>query len=196
VSYAKAQAVSVGQTTGYAQGIIMGPGECACNPVLRTVSVPVTVEVPTSLKVLSIGVLPTGTSGDYGCKPGYDYGIAVDIKYQVLDQESPAQPIKNASMVPHEHVVWSDGTVSDNDVGPTRISTTSHTTAADGTFHDAPVLFCSALPSVTKSNTQTLTIILNNQTYTVRKQTMNFSATTLPGHGSLKNDLGDINASR
>ncbi len=173
------------------------PPQCDLGSRMQSVTVSITVQVPTSLKVLSVNVLPTGTTGDYGCKPGFDYGIAVDVKYQVLDQQTPtAKPIATASMTPHEHIVWSDGTVSDTNVGPTRISTTSGTTAPDGTFHDAPFLLCSALPSVTRSNTQTLTIILNGQTYKVRTQKVTFSATTLPGHGTAKNDLGDINASR
>jgi len=153
--------------------------------------------VPGSLKVISTTVLATGTSGDYGCTPGYDYGISIDVKYQVLDTQSTPQPINSATMVPHEKVVWSDNTTTDIDIGPTRISTTSHTTASDGTFHDAPVQMCSALPSATKSNTQTITtIIWNGHTYTVRTQQMTFTATTLPGHGTAKNNLNDINVTR
>jgi len=158
----------------------------------------VTVQVPTSLTVLSTNVLTTGGSSvpDHGCVPGFDYGISVDIKYEVWDQQSPPRPIQNATMVPHEHVVWANGQINDNDIGPTRISTTSHTTAADGTFHDAPVQMCSALPSATDSNTQTITIILSGSSYTVRTQRISFSATTLPGHGTVTNDLGDINKTR
>jgi len=47
------------------------------------------VQVPTSLSVSSVSVLPTGTSGDHGCDPTSDFGIQIATTYQVLDQDSP-----------------------------------------------------------------------------------------------------------
>jgi hypothetical protein len=48
-----------------------------------------TVQVPTSLQFISVSVLPDGTSGAVGCPSSSWSGIRVDIKYQVLDQQSP-----------------------------------------------------------------------------------------------------------
>jgi hypothetical protein len=154
----------------------------------------VNVQIPQSLTVKSVSVLPTGTSGDYGCKPGFDYGIMVDIKYQVLDQNT--QPIQTSAMIPWEHIVWYDGTTSDNAIGPTRISTTSATTASDGTFHDAPVGVCKGIPFTSGlTTTQSITIKLNGTSYPVRTNNWAISSTNLPGQGTIKNGT-DINKSR
>ena len=86
------------------------------------------VQVPTSLHVMSVSVLPTGTSGDYGCTPNGDYGIKVKITYQVLDQNTRA--IQSSLMEPQEEVTgfYINGVPQPNptpnwaDIGPTRIS--------------------------------------------------------------------------
>jgi hypothetical protein len=59
-------------------------------------------QVPSNSSVISTRALPAGTRyGLDGCSPG-DFGIEIDIVYQVLDQQSPAQPIKSAKMRPKE----------------------------------------------------------------------------------------------
>jgi hypothetical protein len=47
-----------------------------------------------------------------------------------------------ATMVPHEHVVYTTGQVVDRDICPSRNSNCTHTTAADGTWHDVPYGAC------------------------------------------------------
>ena len=46
------------------------------------------------------------------------------------------------TMVPHEHVVYTTGQVVDRDICPSRNSNCTHTTAADGTWHDVPYGAC------------------------------------------------------
>jgi hypothetical protein len=75
------------------------------------------------LSVQGVTVLQAGTNGDYGNLPSQNYGIFVDIKYQVLDANGKA--INSAGMTPKEQVTFSDGTTKSNDIGPSRISTTS-----------------------------------------------------------------------
>jgi hypothetical protein len=112
-------------------------------------------------------VLPTGRSGDFGCTPSTDYGIEVDIRYQVLDQSTT--PIASSAMEPQETgTFFPGGSYGPNDIGKTRISTTSRLTASDGTFHDAPVGLCQSLPFVTGQTytaTQNITILLNGTSY-------------------------------
>lgn len=60
---------------------------------------PGTVQVPTSLSVLNVTVLPNGQGVNFGCSGLANYGILVDIKYQVLDQNG--NPITSANMTPH-----------------------------------------------------------------------------------------------
>jgi hypothetical protein len=171
------------------------PYPCACTgePLLKGTAT-VTVQKPNSLSVLSVKVLPTGTTGDYGCVPGYDYGIAVDIKYQVLDQRNPPQAIMSSNMIPHEKGTFSDGTPYDNNIGPTYISTTSKNTAADGTFHDAPMELCSIAPFSGKTQTQNVTVLIGSGSYPVRSQTFTYSSSGA-GHGTITNG-SDISASR
>jgi hypothetical protein len=156
--------------------------------------------VPTFLKVLTVSVLPTGSSGDYGCLPSANYGIMLDIKYQVLDQNLAI--ISSSAMRPQETGVSFDGIPYSSDVGPSRISTTSQFTAADGTYHDAPVGYCQSLPfqtNQTLSNTQDVTILFNGQSYPVRNQGFTVSDTAGAngfGHGSIQNSARDVSASR
>jgi hypothetical protein len=92
---------------------------------------PANVQVPTSLKVVSVNVLNTGNSGDHGCLAGF-YGIQIDIKYQVLDGSTPPKSINDATMTPTEHVVFHDGSTKDGNIGPTNISTPTAKTRSDG----------------------------------------------------------------
>jgi hypothetical protein len=166
------------------------PEYCPLMSAMEAVA-PVKVQKPASLSVLSVSILPTGTTGDRGCLPNQDFGIDLDVKYQVLDQDQ--QPLKNATMVPHEHVVHSTGDVVDVDICPSRISTCTHTTQADGTFHDAPYGVCADIPFV-HSWKQDITMILNGTSYAVRTNNVGISSSS-SGHGSISNG-GDIQKSR
>jgi len=155
----------------------------------------VTKRVPTSLKFLSAAVLQTGNQGDHGCLAGY-YGIMLDIKYQVLDQQTPAQAIQDATMVPHEHDVWYDGTTDDKDIGPSYVSTSSHTTRSDGTFDDAPLGLCKFVPFNTPyTSSQDITILWKGQSYSVRHNDWQFSSTNLINHGTVTNG-NDVNVTQ
>jgi hypothetical protein len=57
------------------------------------------VQIPTSLNVISVNLIANGANG--GCK-STDYGIHVDVKYQVQDQNTHA--IQSAAMIPQESV--------------------------------------------------------------------------------------------
>lgn len=130
--------------------------------------------------------------------PSQNYGITVDIKYQVVDKDG--KPIKSDAMTPKEEVTFSDGTTKSGDIGRSRISTTSKTTAPDGTFHDAPVGHAQNLP-INKPITlkQTITIEMGGKLYKVRSQTFTITAPKGAagfGHGTIKNNLDDISGSR
>jgi len=192
--------VTTGQVTGVSPGTTTANGsgeilECYGNTeYFQDVapSAPVTVQVPTSLKVVNATILQTGNSGNHGCPSGY-YGIGLDIDYQVLDQNS--NPIQSSAMTPQEYIVWYDGTNNGGftNIGPTYISTTSPTTRADGTFDDAPVELCKALPFNTPlTSTQTIQVLYNSQTYQVRTNNWKFSSTNLTNHGTITNGV-DVN---
>ncbi len=168
----------------------------------------VTVQVPTSLSVLSVVVLPNGSGPPNGCPGSMNYGIEVDIKYQVLDQSSPTpKAIRSSGMTPHENGTFYTGGTFNNNVGPTPgYPTSSATTASDGTFHDVPQGLCSALPTPSGGYTasQTLTMIIGSNSYTVRSQSLTVTAATANsfGHGTITNSISspgtgsDISASR
>ena len=189
--------VAAGSTTSSTWGVIASYAPRSC-PVIRQGPGPGgdNVQVPTSLKVLSVTVLQTGNSGNHGCLSGY-YGIQVDVAYQVLDGGNPPQPIKNATMTPTEHVVWWDGTITDGDIGPTYVSTTSKMTRADGTFDDAPLGACKAIPFTSPLPTsQDISILLSNgSSYKVRHNSFEFSSTNLINHGTVTNG-GEIKATQ
>jgi hypothetical protein len=156
-------------------------------------------QVPTSLSVVSVGVLPDGPTPPAGCPGSLPYGIMVDIKYQSLDQHD--QPILSAAMTPHENGTFFTGGNFDGDIGPSPgYPTSTKTTAADGTFHDVPVGICRSLPISNPglTSSQNITMIVSSAVYPVRSQTITVKA---PGaasfeHGTMTNSLGDINATR
>jgi hypothetical protein len=160
------------------------------------------VQIPTSLSVLSVTVLPDGPSPPSGCNPSLNYGIKVDVKYRVLDQNSPGQAIQSANMTPHETGTFFTGGSFDGNIGPVSgYPTSSATTASDGTFHDVPLGVCSAFPisspGVTAS--QTISMVLAGGTsYSVRSQNLTVSApgSASFGHGTITNSLSDISATR
>lgn len=165
------------------------------------------VQIPASLEVKKVTVLPDGPEPPSGCPGSLPYGIRVDVTYQLLDQDEKPQPIRSAIMIPHEQGTLFKGTPFDNDIGPVDgFPTSGKTTSADGTFHDVPVGVCSqfpiSLPGLTA--TQNITMILPNQPYPVRSQTITVSAPGVQSfeHGTLKNRLqqpssgSDIEAQR
>jgi hypothetical protein len=190
--YATHSGVGVGSTTSNAFGSLLGNGIRACSVRPFPTSGGVNVQVPGSLKVLSINVLPTGTTGDHGCTPTQDYGIELDITYQVLDKRNPAQPLKNATMVPHEHIV-SGSQSSDEDICTSRISTCKHTTDANGIWHDAPVGGCFNGP-ISIDFTQAITIIFNGVSYPVRNNSFSLNTSSVT-HGTITNS-SDIQKTR
>jgi hypothetical protein len=156
------------------------------------------VGVPTGLIALSVSTLPTGTSGDYGCTPGVDYGIRVKIRYQVVDQL--LRPIRRSDMIPQETLtdyvlngVPQPGSPDFTDIGPTRISGTSRYTDINGTFLDAPFGGCFSFP-FTLSIRQQIFILVNSRRYIVRVNNIESSSSS-PGHGSITNGA-DIQKSR
>jgi hypothetical protein len=126
----------------------------------------------------------------------------VDIKYQVLDQQNPAQPIQSSNMTPHESGTNFTGDAYDGNIGPKPgYPTSSANTASDGTFHDVPLGVCTqfAFPSLTA--TQNVTMIIGTAPYAVRSQTWTVTGTTA-GHGTIQNSItspgtgSDVSASR
>ena len=185
--------VAMGSTTSQTYGQLQSNVITRLCPVLmKYPSGGVNVQEPGSLKVLSINVLPTGTTGDHGCTPTQDYGIELDITYQVLDKSNPAQPLKNATMVPHEHIV-SGSQSSDEDICPSRISTCKHTTDANGIWHDAPVGGCFNGP-ISINFTQAITMILNGVSYQVRNNSFSLNTSSVT-HGTITNS-SDIQKTR
>jgi hypothetical protein len=188
--------VSAGTTNHHAESEEMYWGRAeyfsVCPLSQQQPSAPTNVQVPTSLKVVSATILQTGNSGNHGCTSGY-YGIGLDIDYQVLDQNS--SPIASSAMTPQEYIVWYDGTNNGGftNIGPTYVSTTSQTTRVDGTFDDAPVELCKAVPFTTPlTSTQTIQILMNGKAYQVRTNNWKFSSTNLTNHGTVTNG-GDVN---
>ncbi len=199
-SYAKVQATVPGSTTVYAGGYVNGPGECECSPVFQQPTLPVTVQVPNSLSVLNVTVLPDGPGPPDGCPASLNYGIKIDIKYQVLDQNGEA--IQSAGMTPYENGTFFTGGGYSGNIGPVPgYPTSSLTTAADGTFHDVPLGICQAYPigSAGLTSLQHITIMMpDGSAPGVRTQTFTVTAPGSQsfGHGSISNSIGDISAKR
>jgi hypothetical protein len=165
------------------------------------------VQVPTSLKFVSVTVLPDGPAPPSGCPGSANYGIRIDIKYQVQDQQSPSVTIQSASMTPHEKGTFFTGGNFDSNIGPVKdYPTSSMNTASDGTFHDVPFGLCNPTPiNMPLTATQNITMILPSGTaYPVRSQSFSLSApnATSFGHGTIQNTItspgtgSDISASR
>ena len=157
----------------------------AQNPVAQASAF---VQVPTSLKVLS--------AVSVGCPGSKNYGITIDVQYQVLDQTG--QVIKVAGMIPWEKGTFFTGGNFDQQLGMPTLS--------DGTFHDIPGA-CSPvpIPGLPLTATQAITMHVGTTVSPViRNQTLTLSAPAGAagfGHGTIKNNLPpdpnqDINVSR
>jgi Bacterial Ig-like domain (group 2) len=157
------------------------------------------VQLPTSLLFNSVTVLPNGPDPPDGCPASANYGIKIDITYQVLDQD--AVPLQSAQMTPHESGTLFDGTPFDSNIGPVPgYPTSALNTAPNGTFHDVPFGLCQNLPIANpgKTATQNTTMILNGVSYPVRTQTWTVTAPSSGGigHGHISNSVGDVSATR
>lgn len=199
-----------GTTTGYGKAVIPngdgGRPKPPCPELDQLAGNQIPVQVPTSLKVLSVTILPDGVGPPNGCPGSANYGIKVDIKYQVMDQNS--KPIASSSMIAHEKGTFFDGSPLDSNIGPVLgYPTSSKTTASDGTFHDVPFGACSSVPISNPgvTATQNITMIMpDGSSYPVRSQTATVTApgTASFGHGTIKNNItspgsgSDINATR
>ena len=197
--------VSPGSFTANASATLEGGSyDCPqdCNPTYYYEGATGTIQVPTSLQFISVSVLPDGTSGAVGC-PGSSWsGIKVDIKYQVLDQQTPPQPIRSSNMTPHEKGTLFSGAPYDNNIGPVSgYPTSSATTASDGTFYDVPLGVCASGTFSSLTATQNITMIIGSNSYAVRSQNWTATGTTL-GHGTIQNSItsprtgSDVSASR
>lgn len=175
-------AMSSGTTT---TGVSFAPRAATCGPPPPP--------VPSSLKVLTVTVLPDGIGAPHGCLGSLWYGIMVDIKYQVFG--SDGNPFQQGGMTPHETGTNFFGAAVDSNIGPSPgYPTSTGTTASDGTFHDVPFGTC-ANGAITKTATQNITIIMSGTSYPVRSQTFTVNGQSV-GHGTISNNIGDIAATR
>jgi hypothetical protein len=197
VSYAKVKGLAAGSTTGYANGLVQVPGACACNLVPAQTYVPITVQVPAALSVLSSPVISMNW-GLGGCV-GAPYGIFIAIHYQVLDQTGA--PMANSNLEPQEEILNYSINGSDPfnpdpnwvDIGPTAYPGTSQYTDTNGQFYDAPFGICTS-STFAETFTQPISILMNGTNYTVRANNWK-TTSTAPGHGSTTNG-SDISQSR
>jgi hypothetical protein len=119
------------------------------------------------LSVLSATVLPGQTAN--GAPPSKPYGFALSIRYQVLDQATPAQPIATTMRI-KENLVNAvvDGQSGGSDNLDTEVTPSGYT-QSDGTFIDAPVGVTHVMPFNLATYTQELFIVLSaTQRPTVR----------------------------
>jgi len=153
-----------------------------------------TVQVPTSLQVLSDTKIIDMSYGGVGCSNSGSYGIEIAIHYQVLDQNG--SPINSTSMEPQEK----DPALGMNnwaDLGPSPYPGTSQFTDANGQFWDAPLGTCGP-SSFSMNDTQYISILLNQHLYPLNgfAKTNNWTTSSSSvGHGSITNGA-DISKSR
>lgn len=129
------------------------------------------IQIPTSLSVLSDPIIPTGSPG--GCTATADYGIRIDIKYQTFDQQTPAQTIASTNMIPFEDDVFPSDPRSGN-ICPSSVPDCTLNTAADGSWHDAPVGSCFIVGPTETSFSQTISMLVGAMKYQVRVNNYKF----------------------
>lgn len=162
-------------------------------------SVTVAGQKPTSLSVVSVEALPTGSGNNDGCTASQDYGIKVAIKYQVNDQNG--RPINKGNMRPQEKVTnqifngtnQGDPVPNWEDIGPSRNSLSSRLTNANGQFYDVPFGICAGGP-FTYSFDQQISILIGSRRYNVRSHHVTASSSAYGG-GTISNG-SDIQKSR
>jgi RHS repeat-associated protein len=144
-----------------------------------------TTPVPTSLHVESATDMTRSN-------PAMNYGIFIDVKYQVLDQNG--KPIQSDKMQPMENGTFGNG---DKYSGPivSNKADENHT-QADGTFHDKPVGDVHPRqPTDPIKIQQNITIVMGDKEYKVRTQTYTVTSGGY-GKGRIVNDSGDIDVTR
>ena len=190
-------AVSLGSTTSNTHGNLISGTTRLCPTAVRYPSGVDNVQVPTSLKVVSTKVIDMSLMGCAGAP----YGIAIATQYQVLDQAIPPNPIKSTAMLPQEeitNIVFNGVPQPDeypqwHNIGPTPYPGTSLYTDANGQFIDAPFGVCTS-GVFTETSQQKISMLLNGTNFLVR--TSQWTITGGPsGHGSAKNNQGDVNLS-
>lgn len=180
------------------RSVTVGTGGKASN------SVDFFVQIPTSLSVLSVTIVPPGTTvSNGGCNASNNYGIRVAIKYQVNDQSNTPAPITNDKMVPQEKLInlvrdgVSQGNPTPNfiNLGPTEIVGTSRTTDINGQFLDAPFGACGGV-AFTVSYDQPIQMLIDGTQngYQVRTNSITVSSFSA-GQGSITNG-SDIQKTR
>jgi hypothetical protein len=160
------------------------------------------VQVPTSLSVVSITVIPSSPiKSCWVCLAGQDTGIQIATQYQVMDQRSPAQPILSSAMAPEETITnLVIGGVSHGNPRSTfgnlggTCYPTGTSTDSDGKFLDAPFGWCDAAGTSSLSVDQVIRMTVGSNHYNVRTQSFTGTASGL-GHGNISNG-GDVSASR
>ncbi len=163
-------------------------------------------QMPASLMVIGVSTVPLRPVGGPGCTSSSNMGLQVGITYQVMDQSG--NPIEEAGMIPQEIVMNEVVTTAHNTIdrgdpvttpedmaGPDNpfVPGQSRSTDARGRFQDIPLGVCYPIPHTTTFD-QTINIVRNNYSYTVRVQTLTISSTTA-GTGSITNGT-DINHRR
>jgi hypothetical protein len=149
-------------------------------------------QVPTALQVVGTpATIATGSPG--GCTTSYNFGIEIDIEYQVLDQESPAQGIQSSAMTPWEDDTFPTGSSSGDTCANSPVADCTLTTASNGTYHDAPVGACVSQVFST-SETQAISMIVGSAKYAVRTNNITINSSS-SGHGTVTNG-SDINVTR
>ena len=182
--------VAVGSATGSTEVTVQNTHPAPRCPQITygpTQPVSVNSQKPTSLKVLSASVVPITSLPKCVLT---DYGIAVAIHYQVLDQNGV--PIQSDGLVPQEEVlnVSINGSKPVNlepdwgNIGP-NLGMPSQFTDASGTFWDDPYGVCTSF-AFTETSQQPISILLSGINFPVR--TNNWTVTsTAPGHGTISN---------
>ena len=127
------------------------------------------------------------TRGD----PRANYGIFIEIEYQVLDKSG--NPIQSDKMQPVENGTFGDGTKYSNPIVSNKPG--ENHTRPNGRFTDTPVGHLQFRP-MRKPVTiqQNITIVMEGKEYTVRSQTYTVTSDGY-GHGNITNG-GDINVNR
>jgi len=144
-----------------------------------------TAPVPTSLKVESATDMTRSN-------PAMNYGIFIDVKYQVLDQNG--KPMQSDKMQPMESGAFADGTKYSGPI-VSKEADKNHT-QSDGTFHDKPVGLTAPRPMKgPATQKQDITIVMGDKEYKVRSQTYTVTSQGY-GKGRIVNDLGDIDVTR
>lgn len=155
------------------------------------------IPVPTSLSVASASL---AAWPDLCTQRGLNYGIAIDVKYNILSPTGTNVATTYVNMTPYEDVKYYVNGVYDppdkhSNIGPvTQYSDSTLYAAEDGTFHDVPVSTCANFSFSNDSQIQEISVMIGNNFYQVRQQTWVMTGPS-SGHGSITNNT-DVNLTR